>query len=80
MNAASQYYFQDKSSGCRLWEAIYFSRKGWLAVLNHVLFTSCDVKLFDLFFNFNNQPEEEAGSAGEQPASNKAVRRFVEAV
>jgi len=24
------------------------------------------------FFNFNHQLEEEAGSAGEQPASNKA--------
>ena len=26
-----------------------------------------------LFFNFVHQPEEEPGSAGEQPASNKAV-------
>ena len=53
---------------------MYFNCKTLQAVLIPFILPFCDVDNYIIKepFNFNCQPQEEAGSAEEQPASNKA--------
>jgi hypothetical protein len=66
---------RQKVQGCRLHEAVFFNCKNHESspytrfVLPPVMFNNYDAKNF---FNFRYQPQEESGSAGEQPASNRA--------
>jgi hypothetical protein len=60
--------------GCRLCEAVLLTARNIKQSLHRFVLPPVIVNNSDTknFFNFKYQPQEESGSAGEQPASNKA--------